>query len=138
MSTYALFIATNPEPVSSSEWSSLEQVYERARLSSGGTKVQVRSTESGGDDAGDFETDVATFVNGIQLEVRDDGPTAFSYLGDGRVLGTAALRGGEWHLTAAPGVPVPDSDDVALIADAGRSRREVEVALGKFVEDWLA
>lgn len=138
MSTYALFIATNPEPVSDSEWTSLEQIYDRARLSSGGTKVQIRSSATGGHDADDFDTDVATFVNGIQLEVRDDGPEAFSFLGDGRLLGTATLAADrQWHLVADPSVPVPGPTEVAYVADADHSRRDVEIALGKFVEDWL-
>ncbi|MBO9534695.1 MAG: hypothetical protein J7513_17105 [Solirubrobacteraceae bacterium] len=137
MSTYALFIATNPEPVSESDWTSLEQVYDRARLSSGGTRVLVRSASNGGHDAADYDTVVATFVNGIQLEIRDDGPEAFAFLGDGKPLGSAVLADGQWLLTADARVGLVDPEPVVFIPDAGHSRGDVERALSGFVEDWL-
>lgn len=137
MSTYALFIAANPEPVSESGWTGIDQVYDRARLSSGGTKVHVRSASNGGHTPDDFDIEVATFVNGIQLEVRDDGPEAFSYYGDGQHLGAARLSGAQWVLTADPSLPDADPNTVAFEPDAGHTRREIQIALGKFVEDWL-
>lgn len=137
MLTYALFIATDPDPVSSSDWTHLDQVYDRARLSSGGTKVEVRATEAAGVDPADFDVDVATFINGIHLEVRDDGPEAFAFLADGKVIGEAKLTDGQWLLTRDPQTTPPGAEPVAFAPAADHTRAEAEAALGKIVEDWL-
>lgn len=138
MTTYALFIATDPDPVSSTDWSHIDQVFDRARLSSGGTKVLVRSTEGDGTEADDFDTPVATFVNGIHLEIRDDGGDTITYLGDDRVIGTAKLSGDTWTLTQEPGATDGGREEVATLPAADQSREEVAVRLGRLVEDWLS
>lgn len=139
MLTYALFIATDPDPVSSSDWAHLDEVYDRARLSSGGTKVNVRATEATGDaSADDFDVDVATFINGIHVEVRDDGPEAFAFLGDGKVIGTVERTDGQWLLTRDPSLEGSQTEPVAYLPAEGHTRAEAETRLGKIVEDWLS
>lgn len=137
MLTYALFIATDPDPVSSDDWSHIDQVYDRARLSSGGTIVRVRATEGDGRAAEDYDIHVSTFVNGIQIALRDDGPEAFSYLADGDVIGTATVKEGQWVLVrVGEGAPT-DTEAVATLDVAGHTREDAQLRLGKIVEDWL-
>lgn len=139
MLTYALFIATDPHPVSSSEDATLEQVYDRARLSSGGTVVKVRGSETGGDDPAAYDVEVATFVNGLHLEVRDNGPDSFAYVADGKVLGVARLTEGQWLLSheADPDLPGAPAEPTAYVSADDHTREEAEAALGKIAEDWL-
>jgi hypothetical protein len=139
MLTYALFIATNPEPVSNSDWTHVDQVFDRARLSSGGTVVQVRSSEAPDPGEDDFDHHVATFVNGLHLEMRDDGPDTFSYLADGQVIGTASLDDGQWLLSRATGeADVGVADEVATMPADEHPRHDVQARFGKIVEDWLS
>lgn len=136
MLTYALFIATDPHPVSSTDWTHLDQVFDRARLSSGGTRVDVRATEGGGESPDDFDQQIATFINGLHLEVDHNGPEVFSYLADGKVIGTVRRGDGQWQLTRTPPQP-DDADPVAYITAADHTRDQAEAKLGKVVEDWL-
>ena len=138
MLTYALFIATDPDPVSNSDWTHLGEVYDRARLSSGGTVVNVRATEAAGTDADQFDIDIATFVNGLQLEVHDDGADAFSYVADGNVIGTARRDGGQWLLLRAPEETVSSVEPVATVSAFELTREQAEKQLGLVVQDWLS
>ncbi|MEH3052842.1 MAG: hypothetical protein PGN13_02400 [Patulibacter minatonensis] len=139
MLTYALFVATDGHPVSTSPDATLEEVYDRARLSSGGTVVRVKASEVGGDDPEAYDTDVATFVNGHRFEVRDNGPDSFAFVADGKALGVARLTDGEWVLThdPEPGLPERKGEPTAAVSADTHSRAEAEEHLGKFAEDWL-
>jgi hypothetical protein len=138
MLTYALFIATDPHPVSESDWQHLDPVFDRARLSSGGTMVKVRATEGAGHAPEDFNIEIATFINGRHLEVRDEEPDTIYYLADGDVIGTARHSDGRWLLTRDPAEPGGEVDEVAFVPDEGHTRQDVIVSLGQVVEDWLS
>ncbi len=139
MLTYALFIASDPHPVSKVESASLEEVYERARLSSGGTVVKVRTSETGGDDPAAYDVDVATFVNGLHLEVRDNGPDSFAFVADGKALGVARLTDDRWLLTREPDpeLPATTGEPTAYVTAHDHTREEAEARLWKIAEDWL-
>jgi hypothetical protein len=137
MLTYALFIASDPDPISSTDWTHLDQVFDRARLSSGGTVAYVRATEGEGREAEDFDQEIATFVNGLRLEQRDDGPAAFSYLADGELIGSAQLADGRWLLTRAASDGTP-AEETAFVPESGHTRADAQAHLGKIVEDWLS